>query len=303
MIHKKRPNKPVEKKNTPALSFLVEQPAELMVFLQEKMPKKSRNNIKMLLREKLVAVDGESISQYNHPLQAGQSVEIRREKLVQDVKLSGVRIIYEDAYVLVIEKEAGLLSIATEKQKLNTAYSVLSGYVKQQDPTNRIFVVHRLDKDTSGIMLYAKSQQIQRALQKNWNDTILERTYVAVIEGQPQQAEGSVRSYLAESKTLMVYSTKNRDIGQLAITHYETRKSNGTYSLVSLNLETGRKNQIRVHMQDIGHPIVGDQKYGAQTDPIKRLGLHALVLGFEHPVSGQEMFFETEIPRVFLNLF
>lgn len=285
------------------LKFEVEQDSELLVFLLEKMPQKSRNDVKVLLRDKKVFVEGEAISQFNQPLRPGQKVEIRWEKQPEEIKIRGLKIIFEDQYLIVIDKEAGVLSIATEKQKENTAYSVLSEYVKRQDPANKIFVVHRLDKDTSGIMMYAKSQRIQKALQENWNDNILERTYLAVVEGIVAKPVGKIISYLIESKALIMYSSQNPEHGQKAVTYYEVTKTSKKHSLLQVNLETGRKNQIRVHMKDLGHSVIGDDKYGATTNPIKRLGLHAWVLSFTHPVTKELMRFETEVPTLFLGLF
>ena len=293
-----------KKKGKPAdLKLEVEKDAELLIFLLEKMPHKSRNDVKVLLRDKHVFVENKVISQFNQPIKTGQKVEIRWEKPPEEQRLRGLKIIFEDQYLIVIEKEAGVLSMATEKQKENTAYSVLSEYVKKADPANRIFIVHRLDKDTSGIMMYAKSEKIQKALQESWNDNILERTYIAVVEGKVEKPIGKLISYLVESKALIMYSSQNPEFGQKAITYYETINANKRFSLLQVNLETGRKNQIRVHMQDLGHPIIGDAKYGATTNPIKRLGLHAQILAFKHPVSKETMRFETEIPKVFLGLF
>ncbi|MCA0366038.1 MAG: RluA family pseudouridine synthase [Bacteroidetes bacterium] len=292
-----------QKKKLIDLKFVVEKETELLIFLLEKMPQKSRNDVKVLLRDKHIFIEGKASSQFNQKLNVGQKVEIRWEIKPQEQKLRGLKIIFEDQYLLVIDKQAGLLSIATEKQKENTAYHILSEYVKKLDPAYRIFVVHRLDKDTSGIMMYAKSEKIQKALQENWNENILERTYLAVVEGNPKDPNGTIISYLVESKALIVYSTKNPEKGQKAITHYETFKASKSHSLLKVNLETGRKNQIRVHMKDLGHPVIGDAKYGATTNPIRRLGLHAWVLAFTHPVTKEAMRFETEMPKAFLSLF
>ncbi len=299
---KKRPNSHTQKPKPPQI-FTVNSPSELLLFLIEQLPSKSRNDLKKLLHDKRVFVNEDSVSQFNHKLSEGDKVSISFEKVIIEEKLRGIRIVFEDKYLIVIEKEAGVLSIATEKQKENTAYSVLSEYLKKKDPQNKIFIVHRLDKDTSGLMMYAKSQHIQKALQLNWNDNILQRTYVAVVEGEIKKKEDTIASYLIESKALIVYSTKNISLGQHAITHYEVIASNSRNSLVKLNLETGRKNQIRVHMQDLGHSVIGDEKYNAKTNPIKRLGLHAWVLAFKHPVSQEEMYFDSEIPQLFLKLF
>eukprot|EP01137_Pigoraptor_chileana_P021956 Opistho-2@86331 len=249
-----------------------------MTFLLDKMPHKSRHNIKSYLRDKQVLVDNKAETQYNYKLRVGQSVNIKSSKAPEIQKYKGLTIIYEDQYLIIIEKQEGFLSIATEKQKLYNAYSTLSDHVKKQDPANRIFVVHRLDRETSGLMMFAKSERIQKLLQESWNETIQQRTYLAVVEGHIEYPLGTVRSYLVESKALTVYSTSNPNLGKEAITHYDTIDATEFNTLVKVNLETGRKNQIRVHMKDIGHPIVGDEKYGAKTDPIGRLGLHAWVL-------------------------
>ncbi len=290
-------------KPKPPVNFTIKTPTELLLFLIQSFPSKSRNDLKKLLHDKRIFVNEVAISQFNHKLLENDTIAIRFEKTIIEEKLRGIKIIFEDKYLIVIEKEAGVLSIATEKQKENTAYSELSKYVKTQDPQNKIFIVHRLDKDTSGLMMYAKSPGIQKALQLNWNDTILQRTYLAVVEGKINKKEDTIASYLIESKALIVYSTKNITLGQHAITHYEVLKSNARNSLVKLNLETGRKNQIRVHMQDLGHPVVGDEKYNAKTNPLKRLGLHAWVLAFKHPVSEKDMYFESDIPPIFLKSF
>jgi 23S rRNA pseudouridine1911/1915/1917 synthase len=293
-----RPPKPL-----PTLKFVVEEQTELLVFLIAKLPNKSRHNVKSLLRDKHIYVDNESFTQFNHVLKIGQTIEVKSAKAPEEQKYRGLQIIFEDQYLIVIEKQAGVLSIANEKQKENTAYSLLSLHVKKQDPNNKIFVVHRLDKDTSGLMMFAKSEKIQKLLQESWNATVLERTYLAIVEGILQKKSDTIVSYLVESKALIVYSNKNDNVGQKAITHFEVLQANKYFSMLKVNLETGRKNQIRVHMQDIGHAVIGDEKYGAKHNPIGRLGLHAWVLAFTHPVNKEEMRFETDIPTKFSGLF
>lgn len=297
-------NKKIQQATKPeSTQFKVTEETELLVFLLAKITNKSRNDVKVLLRDKQIYVDGQAITQFNHALKPEQIVEVKWKKGPEEIKYRGLNIVFEDQYLIVIEKQAGVLSIATEKQKDNTAYSILSSHIKKQDPRNRIFVVHRLDRETSGLMMFAKSEKIQKLLQESWNATIEERTYLAVVEGYVEKKEDTIESYLVESKALIVYSNKNSEIGQKAITHYEVLKSNKNHSLLKVNLETGRKNQIRVHAKDIGHSVVGDDKYGAKTDPIKRLGLHAWVLAFKHPITGKDMRFETEIPAKFIGLF
>lgn len=292
----KHTNKPAETK------FTVREETELLVFLLKNI-NKSRNDVKVLLRDKQILVEGRAVTQFNHVLKPEQIVEVRWKKAPEEQKQRGLSIVFEDQYLIVIDKQEGVLSIATEKQKDNTAYSTLSAYVKRQNPANRIFVVHRLDRETSGLMIFAKSEKVQKLLQESWNESIEERTYLAVTEGIVEKDEGTIVSYLVESKALIVYSSMNPDVGQKAITHYEVLRRSNKYSLVKFNLETGRKNQIRVHAKDMKHPIVGDAKYGAATSPINRLGLHAWVLSFKHPVTKENLRFETEMPVKFTKLF
>lgn len=287
----------------PAPHMVVKEASELMAFLVAQLPHKNRNNIKTLLRDGQIVVDGQTVTQYNHLLQVGQQVEVRREKGPATNAYKGLTIVFEDEHLIVIDKQEGLLSIATDTQKTNTAYYILSGHVKRQNPAAKVFIVHRLDRDTSGLMVFAKSEQAKKLLQESWQTAVEQRTYLAVTEGVLRQPEGTVRSYLQESKALVIYSSQNPNEGQLAITHYQTLKQTSRYSLVKVDLETGRKNQIRVHMQDLGHPIVGDIKYGARTNPIGRLGLHAWVLSFTHPITGESLRYQTAIPRKFAGLF
>jgi 23S rRNA pseudouridine1911/1915/1917 synthase len=285
----------------PTLKALVG--AQLMEFLLANLPGKNRNNIKSLLNHKQVLVNGKPIGFYNHQLQPGDVVTIQSFKAPAASEYPGMTIVYEDEALVVIDKHAGMLSISTEGKKQMTVYSLLSSHVKKQDTKNKIFVVHRLDRETSGLMVYAKNKLVKDKLQENWQSTLVERAYLAIIEGKPERADGVITSYLKESSALKVYSSQNPDAGQRAVTHYKTIKSNDKYSMLKVNLETGRKNQIRVHMQDINHPIIGDVKYGSTVDPIERLGLHAWVLSFIHPVTAKNLRFESHIPRKFISLF
>jgi 23S rRNA pseudouridine1911/1915/1917 synthase len=280
--------------------FQVAEPAELLKFLRAKMPERSRTSVKSLLAHSLVAVDGQTVRQFNHPLVAGQTVEIGRAGMAEDS--GGVKIVFEDDHLIVIEKRAGLLSIATEAEREKTAYSWLSAHVKKAGPRNRIFVVHRLDRETSGLMMFAKNQAIQAALQSAWRETVGERTYVAVVEGCVASPSGTLTSWLTEGKSLIMRSSPTPNEGQKAVTHYRVRQTSALYSLLELNLETGRKNQIRVHLRDLGHSVVGDEKYGAHTNPIRRLALHAAVLSFRHPATHETLRFESPVPPQFLNL-
>ena len=290
----------LKQKNT---VFHVSEKSLLMDFLLAQMPHKSRNNIKSLLSHKQVLVEGKPVSQFDHPLLSGQKVEISNNRIAPEQKFREYNIVYEDQHIIVIDKMAGLLSMATENEKRATAYSLLSRHVKKQDRGNKIFIVHRLDRETSGLMLFAKSEEVKNKLQEKWNETIIERTYLAVVEGPVEKQEGTITSYLSEDNVFKMHSSPDPGSGKEAITHFSVLKKNNAYSLLKVNLETGRKNQIRIHMQELGHCIVGDKKYGATTNPMKRLGLHAQQLSFIHPVTGEKMNFETNVPRVFLRLF
>jgi len=281
----------------------VAQPEELMKFLIKKMPDKSRNNIKSLLSHRQVLVDGQVVTKYNHPVKVGQEVSINWALVRDEKPVRGLQILYEDADIIIIDKPAGLLSIASDKEKERTAYHQLTEYVRTKDPENRIFIVHRLDRETSGVMLFAKNEDIKHSLQDNWKEAVVDRAYIAVVEGQVEKKEGKIRSWLQETKTRLVYSSSSPGEGQEAVTCYKVLETGAGYSLLEIRLETGRKNQIRVHMKDIGHSIIGDKKYGAMTNPIGRLGLHAHILAFYHPVSGELMRFETEVPKKFSQLF
>ncbi|MFN0048947.1 MAG: RluA family pseudouridine synthase [Cytophagales bacterium] len=282
--------------------FIVSQPDELMKFLISQMPTKSRNAIKSHLAHFQVRVNNEIATKFNHPLQIGNTVTISNEISIPKPKLKGLTIVHEDDFLIVVEKDAGLLTMATEKGGDITAYSQLRDFVKSEGAENKIFIVHRLDKDTSGLMVFAKSEEVKVWMQENWDDIVSERNYVAVVEGVVEKEEGTVQSYLKENGVLLVFSSPKPNGGKLAITHYRTLKSNSEYSLLELALETGRKNQIRVHMQDLGHPVVGDKKYGGTHNAIGRLALHAWKLAFIHPDTQEELRFESPIPRKFKEL-
>jgi len=282
--------------------FTVSKAMELMAFLTENLPQKNRHNIKTLLRCKQVEVDGKIITQFNFKLVPGQKVDIVSVRIKKENSFTGLDIVYEDHHIIVINKHQGLLSMGTDTEHKLTAYFQLSEHVKRQQADNKIFIIHRLDRDTSGLMVFAKNEDIKIQFQENWSHIIIERSYVAVVEGRLKEESGTVRSYLREDKNLKVYSSQHPDNGQLSVTHYKLLKSNRQYSLVKVDPETGRKNQIRVHMADLGHSIAGDKKYGAKTNPIGRLCLHAQILSFEHPVNKEKMYFRNPVPKKFLSL-
>jgi 23S rRNA pseudouridine1911/1915/1917 synthase len=291
------------KQKTKVTILTVKKPVPLMEFLIEQLKGKSRTTVKSLLAHRQVSVGAHAITQFDYPLESNQIVTINWGVVSEQARYRGVRILFEDPYLVVIEKEAGMLSIATAKEKLLTTYSVLSGHVKKENPENRIFVLHRLDRDTSGVMMFAKSEEIQEIMQKDWQEAVVRRSYVAVVEGEVETDSGTIRSFLKENKALIMYSTKVAGEGDEAITHYKVLKRNEEFSLMEVELETGRKNQIRVHMKELGHPVAGDKKYGSKLNPLRRTCLHANILAFKHPVTGEELSFETPVPHRFLSLF
>ena len=289
-----------EKKN---LTFIVKEDNELMKFLIESLPKKNRNNIKSLLKNKQVLVDGVAISQFNHPLVPGQEIMITESRF-SDKDMKGIKVVYEDEYLIAVEKASGVLSIATNKEREKTAYNIVKNYVKSRNPLEKLFIVHRLDRETSGVMIFAKTEEIQQILQTNWQDMVLERSYVAVVEGKVEKNSDTIISYLKENSAFVTFSSdKEIEGSKKAITHYTVLKRSKGFSLVEAKIETGRKNQIRVHMQSLGHSVVGDKKYGATTNPLGRLGLHAKSIIFKHPKTGKILSFQTPIPIKFLGMF
>lgn len=275
---------------------------ELLPFLREAMSHRSRNSVKSILTRGQVKVDDYIVTQFDYLLHPEQTVRILKNKAaIRESTLIGLTILHEDEDLIIVQKDAGLLSVASEKEKELTAHYQLMQYVASEKQFNRIFVVHRLDKDTSGVMMFAKSEKVKRALQNAWREMVKRRSYIALVEGDVTKEEGTITSWLRETKTRIVYSSNTKDDGLKAITHYKKIQSNKDFSLLEVELETGRKNQIRVHMKDIGHPVVGDKKYGSTKNVISRLGLHARALEFIHPTTKQTVRFEAETPKSFYN--
>ena len=280
----------------------VESPSQLMAFVAENLPEMKRTRLKQMLAHNQIAVNGMPVSRFDHPLAPGDEVKVNFVREFKVFSHRRLRIVYEDSDIIVVEKGYGLLSMGNDKVKEGTAYSILKDYVKWSNPANKIFIVHRLDRDTSGLMMFAKTIEAKEAMQHNWNNMVLERRYVAIVKGRPEQDEGTISSYLAENANHEVYSTDNPAEGKPAVTRYKVLKSRGGYTMLELQLETGRKNQIRVHLKDLGLPIVGDRRYGAKTSPAHRVCLHALTLRFVHPVTRRDMNFTSAIPAAFSRL-
>lgn len=215
------------------------------------------------------------------------------------MKKKKLDILYEDKFIIVVNKPSNLLTVATEKEKDRTLYSYVYDYLKQKNKNNKVFIVHRLDKDTSGIVIFAKDEKTKFYLQDNWDK--FKRNYVAVVNGKVEKKKGVLKSYLQETKTHLTYSVNDKN-GKLAITEYEKVLENKEYTMLSLNLKTGRKNQIRVQLADVGNPIVGDKKYGIKKDPIRRMALVANTLEFIHPKTKEKIVIDIDIPNSFINL-
>lgn len=282
--------------------FPVTEDAKLLEFLFSAMPDRKRTGVKELLKYNQVMVDGEVTTQFDQELKPGQRVSVNFTRPFVVFYNRRLKLVYEDDDIIVVNKGYGLLSMGTDKVREGTAYSILREYLKTKDPRNKIFIVHRLDQHTSGLMVFAKSIEAKEALQHNWNNMVLRRQYVCVVEGKVVPPEGEVRGLLAENAQHIVYVTDDKNIGKPALTRYETLEAGNGYTLLQVALETGRKNQIRVHMKEIGHPIVGDRKYGAKTSPIGRLALHAMTLRFVHPITRKLMDFATPVPAPFLSM-
>ena len=284
--------------------YEVKHSMRLIDFLFEIFPGKSRNNIKTMLTKKLVLVDGAPVSQFDFEVVKGDIIQISPCSVNQTAqKTSKLKILFEDDNYLVINKPAGLLSVATDKEKTITAYRLCMDYVRQDNPKARIFVTHRLDKETSGVLLFAKNERLRNLLQDTWNDIVLTRQYVALIEGNMDKDEGTIVTWLRETKTNLMYSSHKKGDGQKAVTKYKVIEKNEKFSLLDVHIETGRKNQIRVHFKEAGHPIVGDEKYMANSFAIGRLGLHARKLVLTCPLTNETLTFVADEGDIFKKVF
>lgn len=265
--------------------------------------KESRTKVKATLKGRGVKVDGKTITQFDFRLMPGMKVSVSKTKRNQNVlKNRFVKIVYEDRWLVVVEKAPGILSMAAGHSSLNVK-AVLDDYFHKSRQNCRAHVVHRLDRDTSGLMVYAKDMETEQILEHNWHDIVYDRRYVAVVSGEIVEEGGTVASWLKDNKAFVTYSSSVDNGGKYAVTHFRVLDRTTDHSLVEFKLETGRKNQIRVHSADIGHPVCGDVKYGNGDDPLHRLCLHAYVLCFFHPVTRERMEFEMPVPSAFRSMF
>lgn len=283
--------------------FRVEQPAPLLDWLLQHVHHLSRSKVKATLQGHGIRVDGKVVTQFDYPLKAGQKVTVSRTKQNNSIfKNRYVKIVYEDQYLVVIEKNVGVLSMAAGHSSLNVK-AILDDYFKQTRQKCTAHVVHRLDRDTSGLMVYAKDKRTELLLEDDWHNIVYDRRYVAVVSGEMRETDGVIANWLKDNKAYFTYSSPVDNGGKYAVTHFHVLARSPRYSLVEYRLETGRKNQIRVHSADMGHPVCGDVKYGNGDDIIGRLCLHAYILCFYHPVTHRRMEFATPIPPAFRTVF
>ena len=291
------------KRQNDYLYLQVAEEKPLLEFLLENVKHESRTKIKATLRGRGIKVDGKFVTQFDFPLKPGMKVAVSKSKR-DDMQLKSryVKIVYEDKFIIVVEKNVGILSMAAGHSSLNVK-SVLDDYFHKSHQRCTAHVVHRLDRDTSGLMVYAKDIEVEQVLEHNWHDIVYDRRYVAVVSGEMEEDGGTIANWLKDNKAYITYSSPVDNGGKYAVTHFHTLARATEYSLVEYSLETGRKNQIRVHSADMGHPVCGDVKYGNGDNPLNRLCLHAYMLCFYHPVTGERMEFETPIPSAFKSLF
>lgn len=278
------------KENAPLLEYLINNVSE------------SRSKLKATLQGRGIAVNGRMVTQFDYRLKAGDKIIISRHKKQNQFKSRYVKIVYEDRWLVVVEKNIGILSMAAGHSSLNVK-SVLDDYFLKSRQKCRAHVVHRLDRDTSGLMVYAKDIETEQILEHNWHQIVYDRRYVAVVSGEMEQDNGTIANWLKDNKAYITYSSPTDNGGKYAVTHFQVLNRTTEHSLVEYKLETGRKNQIRVHSADMGHPVCGDVKYGNGDDPLHRLCLHAYMLCFPPPVTGEPMEFSTPIPTAFRSLF
>ena len=281
------------------VKYIVKESSDLMSFLLHIFNGKSRTSIKSLLTNRQIVVDGKIVTKYDYQLQPGQEVFVNPERPQKAVPLKNISIIYEDEHLIVVNKEAGLMSVPSEHNNETSAFDILFQHIKLSNPQNKIYILHRLDREASGILMFAKSLDIKREMQKNWTESVTDRCFYVIVEGLITKDRGTISSWLSENKAFKMYSNPTSNAGKRAITHFKLIETNKKYSLLEVKPETSVKNQIRVHMQDIEHPIVGDKKYGATHNPIHRIGIHSYILSFKHPVTNEQMHFELPVPGEF----
>ena len=281
--------------------YVVQEPFPLLEWLLAHLHE-SKSKIKATLKGGGIKVNGKIVTQFDYPLTEGMKISVSKSKRNDMFKSRYVKIVYEDRHLLVIEKNIGILSMAGGHSSL-TVKAVLDNYLHKSRQNCTAHVVHRLDRDTSGLMIYAKDIQTEQLLEHDWHNVVYDRRYVAVVSGEVENDEGTIANWLKDNRAYITFSSPVDNGGKYAVTHFRVLKRSPYHSLVEYRLETGRKNQIRVPSADMGHPVCGDTKYGNGDDPCGRLCLHAYVLCFYHPITHERMEFDAPIPPAFMKVF
>ena len=298
MKDKKQPRRGPATDNVAKLT--IKEDSTLLAAAATLLPDHKPTKLKSMLRHNQLAINGVPSRQFDQPVSAGNQLWVNFDRSFQVFSHPRVKLVYEDNDIIVVDKGYGVLSTAAGKPSDDTVYNIVKKYARGFSDKANVYVVHRLDRDTSGLMLLTRTKQARDKLISNWNNMVIERKYIAVVEGKVQQQEGTVKSFLAENPdTFEMYSTEDKKLGRLAVTRYRVVKQGKRFAMVELEIKTGRKNQIRVHMHDLGNPVSGDRKYGGHQSPINRIALHATMLSFLHPISGKVVTFTSPVPDNF----
>lgn len=280
--------------------YPVKESGELLDFLMKVKDGISRTTAKSLLTKRQVYVDNVITTQYNYALKLGMKVQVSREKGKKEFNSRFLKIVYEDAYLLIVNKREGLLTATNEKQRERSAHTILTEYVQKSGKQNRVYTVNKLDREISGLVIFAKDEKTKINLQDHWNDVVKTHRYVGILSGEMEKENGAVTSWLNNGKIYFSHSTMSNRDGEKAVTRYKTIKRANGYTLVEF--ETGWKNQIRAHMEELQHPLLGDDRFDNGNDPLKRLALHSFKFSFYHPVTRQLIELETPYPDAFKKL-
>ena len=298
MKDKKQPRRGPASDNVAKMT--IKQDGTLLAAAATLLPDHKPTKLKSMLRHNQLAINGVPTSQFDHPVVAGDVLWVNFDRAFQIFSHPRVKLVYEDNDIIVVDKGYGVLSTAAGRPNDDTVYNIIKKYARGFSDKANVYVVHRLDRDTSGLMVLTRTKHARDKLIDNWNNMVVERKYIAIVEGKVAQPEGSIKSFLAEnSDTFEMYSTDDKKIGRLAVTRYRVVEQGKKFAMVELEIKTGRKNQIRVHMHDMGNPVSGDRKYGGHPSPINRVALHATVLSFVHPSLEKVVTFNSPVPENF----
>lgn len=301
MKDKKQPRRGPATDNVAKLT--IKEDGTLLAAAAALLPDHKPTKLKSLLRHNQLAINGVPSTQFDMPVSAGDQLWVNFDRSFQIFSHPRIKLVYEDNDIIVVDKGYGVLSTAAGKPSDDTVYNIVKKYARGFSDKANVYVVHRLDRDTSGLMLLTRTKQARDKLISNWNNMVIDRKYIAIVEGKMEQKEGTVKSFLAENPdTFEMYSTDDKKLGRLAVTRYRVVEQGSRFAMVELEIKTGRKNQIRVHMHDLGNPVSGDRKYGGHPSPINRIALHATTLAIVHPITGKAVTFTSPVPDNFLKM-